>query len=620
MSGTENRIGIGTRYEGGRCRFTVWAPFRRTVGLIIGRNRLLGMDRDEWGYWTVEVGDVSAGETYLFSLDGDANRPDPASNWQPDGVFGPSVIVDHNSFVWGDGGWRRPALSDMVMYELHIGTFTPEGTFEQAARFLDRLIELGVNTVEVMPVGQFPGSRGWGYDGVYLFAPQSSYGGPSGLKHLVNECHRKKVAVILDVVYNHFGPEGNYMADFGPYFSNRYNTPWGRAINFDGAYSNEVRNFFFENAMHWVREYHVDGLRLDAVHSIYDMGARHFLQELRERVTNEDGDQDSQPLLIAESDLNDSRIVRSRAEGGFALDAQWSDDFHHSLHALLTGERQGYYVDFGTLADVVEVVKKGYLYQGQYSMYRKRNHGNSSSGLSPEKFVFFAQNHDQIGNRMLGERLSSLVSFEALKLSAGLLFTVPCVPLLFMGEEYGETAPFLYFVDCADPELHAKIREGRKDEFKEFGWAQEPPDPMDLQTFFVSKLDWEKRNSDTGSVLFRYYQALLRLRKRMACLRDLSNERKSVAVWESCVFAMLRWNGTGSILVLANMAEKEVVCTVRTGGRWRRILDSSRERWLGQGTRIPTAVRPDDEIVLAAHQFVLFSGRDKTDRTMSLTH
>ncbi len=377
----------------------------------------------------------------------------------------------------------------MIMYELHAGTFIPEGTFDAVIPGLDHLKDLGINATDIMPVAQFPGERNWGYDGVYPFAVQNSYGGPDGLKRIVNECHTKGIAVILDVIYNHLGPEGNYLRDYGPYFTDRYKTPWGQAINFDGPYSNEVRNFFIENALSWLKNYHIEGLRIDAIHGIYDMSAQPFLPELAERVEEFSQQEGRKFYLIAESDLNNSYALRPRDSGGSGLDALWCDDFHHALHTLLTGETDGYYVDFGKIGHLVKSFREGFVYSGQYSAFRKRNHGNSSADIPPDRFVVFSQNHDQTGNRLKGERLSSLVSFESLKLAAGVVLLSPYIPLIFMGEEYGETAPFLFFISHSDPELIKAVRQGRKDEFKTFNWKDEPPDPQDIETFMRSKLD-----------------------------------------------------------------------------------------------------------------------------------
>ncbi|MGH2689592.1 MAG: malto-oligosyltrehalose trehalohydrolase, partial [Actinomycetota bacterium] len=439
------------------------------VHLLGERERTVALEPGDEGWFRGVVDDVRPGDRYLLRLDGGVERPDPASRYQPEGPHGPSEVVDPSAFEWTDEAWRPPAFEDMVVYEVHPGTFSPEGTFAGIAARLDHLVDLGVNALEIMPVAQFPGERNWGYDGVGLYAVQNSYGGPDGLRALVDACHARGVAVVLDVVYNHLGPEGNYLDEFGPYFTDRYSTPWGRAVNYDGPYSDEVRVFFLENARYWFLDFHVDGLRLDAIHGIFDASAHPFLQELAAETTGLEEEMGRQFPLIAESDLNDVRIIRPRERGGYGLDAQWSDDFHHSVHALLTGERNGYYQDYGTPDHLVRALNHGFVYSGQRSVYRKRRHGNEPDDIEPSQLVVSIQNHDQVGNRMMGERLTGLVGFERLKLAAGLLLLSPSVPLLFMGEEYGETAPFLYFVSHTDAELSELVRKGRTEEFKSFG-------------------------------------------------------------------------------------------------------------------------------------------------------
>jgi maltooligosyltrehalose trehalohydrolase len=392
---------IGAFYtRDGHSELTVWAPRAQRVELkvVSGGNNLFPLQKMDQGYWTIRTDALSPGDKYLYSIDGERERPDPASFFQPRGVHEASEIIDHNRFIWRDDAWKGMLLAEMIMYEIHVGTFTEDGTFDAAIKRLDDLKELGINAIEIMPVAQFPGERNWGYDGVYPFAVQGSYGGPDGLKRFVDACHRKGVAVILDVVYNHLGPEGNYLRDFGPYFTDRYKTPWGEAINFDGPFSNEVRNYFISNALHWFEIYHMDALRLDAIHGIYDMSAKHFLLELSQSVKDLSQRLGRKCHLIAESDLNDSRVARPEDEGGFGLDAIWCDDFHHSIHTLLTGEDGGYYMDFGKTGHIVKSLREGYVYSGEYSIFRKRNHGNSSADLPADSLIVFSQNHDQTGN------------------------------------------------------------------------------------------------------------------------------------------------------------------------------------------------------------------------------
>ena len=498
-----------------QCRFVAWAPRLSHLSLVLlGKEReAIPMKRLRCGFHVVEA-TASAGTRYLFQLPDSRELPDPASRFQPDGVHAPSSVMDTGAFEWTDSAFQGHALRDMVIYELHVGTFTHEGTFASAICRLDALVKLGVNVVELMPVAQFPGGRNWGYDGVYPFAAQNSYGGPSGLQQFVDTAHARGMSVVLDVVYNHVGPEGNYLGAFGPFFTDRYRTPWGQAINYDDAQCTPVREYFIQNGLYWLEEFHVDGLRLDAVHGIFDFSAHHFLAELKERV-GELATRTGRPLhVIAESDLNDARLLHCPTRGGFGLDAQWSDDFHQSLHALLTGERTGYYEDFGSLEDLQTVLSNGWKYSGQYSCYRQRKHGNSPAGLSPSSFVVCSQNHDQVGNRAAGERLTQLVGLESLKLAAGVTLLSPFVPLLFMGEEYGETHPFLYFTSHKDAALIDAVRKGRREEFASFGWTGEVPDPQDESTFLRSKLTYTARDSEPHRTLWLLYQALISIRKR----------------------------------------------------------------------------------------------------------
>lgn len=602
----------GINYAGNeRCEFTVWAPLlsKVAVKIISPEEKLVPMEKDEEGFWKTTIADVTPVTKYFYRLNDEKDRADPASHYQPEGVHGTSQVVDHSAFFWSDGNWQGIPLSAMIMYELHVGTFTPDGTFKAIVPRLDELRDTGINTLELMPVSQFPGERNWGYDGVYPYAVQNSYGGPEGLKYLVNECHRRGISVILDVVYNHLGPEGNYLRDFGPYFTNIYRTPWGEAINFDSAYSKEVRNFFIENAIHWFNHYHVDGLRIDAVHAIFDMGAKHFLSELSERVEEFSQKTGRKYYLIAESDLNDSRIVIPRKSLGYGIDGVWCDDFHHSLHTLLTGEKRGYYIDFGKAAHMVKSMKEGFVYSGQYSQYRKKNHGNSSKDIPAQQIVVFSQNHDQTGNRMLGERLSTLVSFEALKLAAGVVLLSPYIPLLFMGEEYGEDSPFLYFVSHSDPALIEAVRKGRKKEFSNFGWKAEPPDPQSIETFLKSKLNWQKRNESNHKVLWEFYKDLIVLRKTTHALSHLDKKNLTVdgSEGEKIVFVR-RWKDSCHIFLIFNFnsADVKLVPSIPNGG-WSKILDSSEKIWNGPGSLLPDELNSGEEIIVRGQSFVMYN-------------
>jgi maltooligosyltrehalose trehalohydrolase len=466
----------------------------------------------------VVVPHLDAGADYVFVTDDEKQYPDPVSRWQPQGVHGASRVVDPDSFLWSDAAWKGLPLDSLLIYELHTGTFTAEGTFEAILRKLPYLLDLGITAIELMPVAEFPGSRNWGYDGVCLYAPHSRYGGPAGLKKLVDSCHRKGLGVILDVVYNHLGPEGNYLSVFAPFFTRAYRTPWGEALNFDGPYSNGVRRFFIDNALYWVTEYHIDGLRLDAVHGIFDFGAQHILEELVEAV-HQQGALLGRPIpVIAESDLNDVRIVNPRSAGGYGLDAQWLDEFHHSLRSVLTGPANGYLSDFGKMADLNKAVTEGFVHDGNYSMHRRKRYGSSSRALPGRQFVVFSQNHDQIANASLGERLATLVTLEQQKLAAILTLCSPYIPLLFMGQEYGEISPFHYFTSFDDADLAEAVRAGRKNEFAAFGEGHDFADPQDVTTFNQCKLDWSLLTQTPHSGILRLYQDLMALRKRFPCL------------------------------------------------------------------------------------------------------
>ncbi len=582
----ELEVDLGALYHGnGMCGFRVWAPLLTNVAVRIlsPEPRLVPMEKDTRGYWTAAVSNLQPGARYLYRLDEDKERPDPASRFQPEGVHGPSQVVDPEEFNWDDDLWKGIDLPELVLYELHIGAFTPEGTFAAAISRLDYLSDLGITAIEIMPVAQFPGDRNWGYDGVCPFAPQNSYGGPSQLKALVNACHRKGIALILDVVYNHLGPDGNYLSDFGPYFTGKYKTPWGDAVNFDGAWSDEVRRYFTDNALYWLSEYHMDGLRLDAIDSIYDFGARHFLAELAKAVHVHSRESGRNQFLIAESDLNDIRIINPIAAGGYALDAQWNDDFHHALHALLTRENKGYYQDFGRIDQLEKAFREGFVYSGQYSRYRQRRHGNSSQNNPAQQFVVCSQNHDQIGNRMLGERLPVLASFEQLKLAAGCVILSPFIPLLFMGEEYGEKAPFRYFVDHIDEHLIQAVRKGRSEEFAHFEWVGEVPDPQDENAYLCSKIDPGLRHAGTHRILFEFYSFLLRIRKTVPAIARLSKDDMEVAGYEQeqAVFVR-RWNGDSQVFMLFSFDRAPTnPAVLLPSGTWQILLDSASAVWGG---------------------------------------
>jgi maltooligosyltrehalose trehalohydrolase len=533
--------------------FSVWSPFSRNVELVIG-SRHFPMQKDADSWWRIDLPVNGTSIDYSFCIDGSKPLPDPRSFFQPEGVHGHSRWIDHSRFNWNDEGFQQVPLSSAIIYELHIGTFTPEGTFNGCISKLDYLKALGITHIELMPVAGFHGSRGWGYDGVTLFAPHRAYGDPASLKRLVNECHMKGLAVILDVVYNHLGPEGNYLDFFGPYFTDTYKTPWGKAINFDGPYSDEVRQFFIDNAIMWLKDYHMDGLRIDAIHSIYDMSALHFLEEMSVKIEGLETELEKQCVLIAESDLNDPRFIRSRDAYGCGLDAQWNDDFHHALHTVLSGEKNGYYNDFGTLDHFVKAYTSAYVYDGQYSRYRYRKHGRAITHLAGDKFVVCNQNHDQVGNRAQGERFSFLINNEKVKIASALLMMSPFVPMLFQGEEWGASTPFLYFTDHQDEELGKAVLEGRRKEFSSFGWkAEDIPDPQNEKTFLSSKLKWEEIKKEPHNKLLDWYKSLITLRKTYPGLSCDRLDRASIDYDTDEIWMTIQRN---DISIFCNMSDK----------------------------------------------------------------
>jgi maltooligosyltrehalose trehalohydrolase len=498
--------------------FQIWAPFAEALRLELSEKRI-DLRKMDAGWWTSDH-ELEHGEGYTLEINGKGGIPDPRSPWQPYGVHGPSRYVDHALFSWSDHHWQPKPLPSAVLYELHVGTFTPEGTFEAIIDKLDHLIELGITHIELMPVASFLGNHGWGYDGVSLYAPHEAYGGPNGLKRLVDACHARGVAVILDVVYNHLGPSGNHLPKFGPYFSERHSTPWGASLNFDGPDSDEVRRFFCDNAIMWLRDYHIDGLRLDAVHAIIDTSAVPFLEQLASEVDDLKAHLGRHLVLIAESDLNDPRVIRSPELGGFGIDAQWSDDIHHSLHSVLTGERLGYYEDFGSMADLANSMQRPFVYAGRKSTHRRRRHGRPPLGLQGRQFIAYLQNHDQLGNRARGERLCHLTKIDRVKIGAALILTSPYVPMLFQGEEWSSSSPFLYFVDFQDePDLANAVAEGRCREFASFGWQRdEIPDPVSAVSFLQSKLLWDELEDSEHAEMLAWHKALIALRKKLSAL------------------------------------------------------------------------------------------------------
>lgn len=541
--------------------FRVWAPDAKSVDVKVGGSAY-PLARVDGGWWEARVDAAGPGSDYGFVLNGDGVAlPDPRSLWQPQGVHGPSRVLDHGAFQWNDAAWRAPALKDAVIYELHIGTFTPEGTFAAATERLEYLKTLGITHVELMPVASFPGKRGWSYDGVDLFAPQETYGGPDALKRFVDAAHAHGLAVLLDVVYNHLGPAGNYLSRFGPYFTASHHTPWGDAVNFEDAGSHEVRRFFIDNAKMWLRDYHFDGLRLDAVHAYVDRSAIRFMEQLATEVRALEQETGHSYAIIAESDLNDPRVVTDRERGGYGLDAQWSDDFHHALVALLTGERNGYYADFGSMTDLAKSLRDVFVYDGRYSGYRDRIHGRPVEDVPAWRFLGFAQNHDQVGNRAKGERLSALVSPGRAKIAAALMMLSPFVPLLFQGEEWAASSPFLYFTDH-EAELGRLVSEGRKKEFAAFGWRpEEIPDPQDEATFTHSRLRWDEISDAQHAGMLGWYRELIALRRSEP---DFTGSGTEVEFSEGGRWLKMR---RGQFLIAFSIAENAVTLPIPSEAR-----------------------------------------------------
>jgi maltooligosyltrehalose trehalohydrolase len=574
---------VGVNFNNdGLAGVVVWAPFAHSVNISIA-DSMLSLQPADKGYWNLTTAALKPGMDYGFSIDDQAPLPDPASLLQSNGVHGLSTAIDIRQFAWTDEHWRNPELDEYLIYELHTGTFTPKGTFEAIADRLDYLIDLGITAIELMPVAQFPGERNWGYDGVFPFAVQHSYGGPQGLQQLVDICHQKGLAVILDVVYNHLGPEGNYLGQYGPYFTEKYCTPWGGAINFDDAWCDGVRNYFIENALMWFRDFHIDALRLDAVHAIKDFSPVHILQEIKEHVGQLMQATNSRHYLIIECDLNDTRFIKSPAAGGYGMDAQWTDEFHHALRVTAGQQRDGYYADFNGIADLAKSYRDAYVYDGQYSEERHKTFGIKATGHPGQQFVVFSQNHDQVGNRMLGERTSTLHSFEMQKLLATAVMVSPYLPLLFMGEEYGEPNPFLYFVSHTEPQLVEAVRKGRKEEFKKFMSQGEAPDPQSADTFKRSKLQWDLISRHPHRILLDYYKALVHLRKTNPVLKSTNRENLQADVDEaSNVLIIKRWTPEQQLLCLLNFSgQPRHPGLKQLSGNWEKIFDSAATIWNG---------------------------------------
>ena len=576
-------------------KFKIWAPLAEDMAIQAGHQKQ-PMQPSEAGWWTADVKEADADTDYGFFVNGEGPFPDPRSCWQPGGINGLSRIVDHSAFGWTDQNWQPKPLSSAVIYELHVGTFTPQGTFRSVVERLDYLLDLGITHIELMPVAEFSGPWGWGYDGVDLFAPHHRYGTPDDLKFLIDTCHQRGLAVLLDVVYNHFGPAGNYLSKFGPYLTDAYKTPWGQAVNLDHSGSNHVRRFLADNALMWLRDYHFDGLRLDAVHAFVDNSAIHFLEFLASEVEALSARLGKHLVLIAESDLNAPCIVRSREANGYGIDAQWNDDFHHALHTVITGERKGYYEDFGSLAQLAKVFQDVFVYDGIYSPHRKSIHGRPATGLSARHFLAYSQNHDQVGNRAQGERLCHLTNLGRAKIAAALVLTSPFVPMLFQGEEFAASSPFQYFSQHEDPDLGQKVSEGRKNEFKAFGWdPDEVPDPQERETFERSKLRWDEVHQGEHEEMLEWYKRLIALRRSSPELTGGRLTEVSVNFDERAQWFVLT---RGDIEIVCNLsADRQAIPITRMP---RGVL-ASNERWdLRPGL---IEIESDSVALLSPHAF-----------------
>lgn len=567
------------------CHFRVWAPEKKTMALrLLSHGQVdvgIALQKDDCGYFSVFAGGVIAGDRYYYIPDGGRQYPDPCSHYQPEGVHGPSCIVDHSNYQWKDPTWIGKPLSSLIFYEIHVGTFTAEGTFDAIIPRLDDLAALGITAIELMPVAECPGDRNWGYDGVFLFAVQHNYGGPDGLKRLVDACHRKGIAVFLDVVYNHLGAEGNCVGAFGPYFSATYLTPWGKALNFDGPWSDGVRRFIIDNVLYWARYYHIDGLRLDAVHEIYDRNARTIWDDLQTAVKDWTVQSGRPFYLIAESDTNDPRTVQLNAEGGRGFHAQWLDDFHHALYVLLDRDGRRHYEDYGELRQLAKAYTDGFVHTGEYVRFRHRRHGASSVGLSGEHFVVFNQNHDLPGNRPDGARLSSLLEADRLMLAAAAVLLSPYLPLLFMGEEYGDKSPFYFFSDYHHPQLAASLREQRQQQFADFNWDMEAPDPQQQSTFLDCILTWDRRHEPGHRELLRWYRRLITLRTTNPLLTDLSRQNLRADLLGATGLAVCRTSNDGRrhLLTLFNFSAAGLAtvipCYSRGPEAWSMLISST---------------------------------------------
>jgi maltooligosyltrehalose trehalohydrolase len=572
-------------------QFEVWAPRARRMAVSLSGQVRPMHEPDERGWWRLDAEEAGPGSDYGYLIDEDTTPyPDPQSQWQPNGVHDLSRIFNQHAFKWTDEGFQARPLASGIVYELHIGTFTPQGTLDAAIEKLDYLADLGITHVELMPVASYAGNHGWGYDGVALFAVHEPYGGPDAFKRFVDAAHERGMAVLLDVVYNHFGPVGNYTGKYGPYILESHHTPWGGAVNLEDSGAYEVRRFFCDNALMWLRDFHVDGLRLDAVHAFVDRSATHFLEQLAAEVETLAAFTGRRMVLIAESDLNDPRFVTPREAGGLGMDAQWSDDFHHALFAALTGLTEGYYADFGTTAQLAKSLQQTFVYDGAYSRYRKRVHGRAVRGLSQHRFLGYIQNHDQVGNRAIGDRISHISGIDRAKTAAAIVLTSPFVPMIFQGEEWAASSPFQFFADH-EPEMAKLVSEGRRKEFAAFGWDPDSiPDPESRETFERSKLNWEEASQSPHAQMLAWYRDLIHLRRSTPALNDGEPGNLHVIFDEQDKWIRI---ARGTATIAANLGKSEYAFEISARSR---ILLASSDRVLFRSNCI--TLPPDTVVVL----------------------
>jgi maltooligosyltrehalose trehalohydrolase len=613
--GVMNTIDVSKRKLGVRVSpnekttIVVWAPFAEKLEVVkMGDSSRIQLDKEERGYWAAFTDQLNVGDLYKIRINDKDEYPDPVSLSQPEGVHGPSQCIDLNDFQWTDHRWNNLPLNDYLIYELHTGTFTEEGTFAGIEQKIDHLVELGVTAIEIMPIAQFPGNRNWGYDGVFPFAVQNTYGGARALQHLVNYCHEKGLVVILDVVYNHLGPEGNYLGQFGPYFTDKYKTPWGSAINFDDAWCDGVRQYFIENVLMWFRDFHIDALRMDAVHAIRDFSPNHILREIKQQVNELMKVTGRTHYLIVELDLNDTKYINPLDEQGYGMDAQWVDEFHHALRVTAGEGRSGYYSDFEGINHLAKAYLDAYVYDGIYSPHRFKTFGVKTDKNPGKQFVVFSQNHDQVGNRMLGERTSELVSFEMQKLLAGTVLVSPFLPMLFMGEEWSESHPFQYFVSHSDPVLVEAVRNGRRAEFATFHAKGEAPDPQSEETFNNSKLQWDLVKKEPHVTMFRFYQELIKLRKQYFSFSNLDRKNVEVRFDEKHQTLLLhRWYDREHLVVLMNFSkEQQIVNFPAFSNVWQKLIASSDRQWKGPA-HASEIVKGGSNIILQPESIIIYT-------------